>query len=602
LNVDYGGHWNVARRIKHLLSTQHSALSILLLGVCFILSGLVAQAQQEAQPLYALPASNVRVFSSGSIALSADGRILVSANLLNNTVSIIRPNVGEVLAEIPVGTDPRTVTLTPDAARVLVVNRGDGTLSVVSIEQQAVINLFPLGVLPYAVVSDSNDFAYVSLQGEDAVIRIDLNNGEILDRYAVPESPAGLALWGDFLYVTHLWSGQFSLVYLPQKSVARTINTGFDTSLSQAIEIDSSVGVAYLPQSRSNAQTTTLTYDTAIWPVVNRIDLANMGVLRQERVALDTADRPVNMPFAAAVDRTRRTLYVVNAGSNDLSVIDLDTGLTRAHVEVGANPRGVLLSRDSQTVFVHNALDGTITSVETRGYRVTDVLPISASTIPADILIGAQLFHSSEDPRLSENRWTSCASCHFDGQSDGRTWRGFPGGARNTPLLFDLLNTAPYTWTGGWDELADVDFKIRGVLAGTGLIEDNLNPSLGDPHAGLSLDMDALATYLATLTGPPNPTQVDEALVERGEIIFVEQGCGECHAENAGANLGQFEVGTGGEFDIPSLHWLWMSAPYFHDGRAATLYDVFTLPTDHQLIRTLPAEDIDALVTYLLAQ
>jgi cytochrome c peroxidase len=61
-----------------------------------------------------------------------------------------------------------------------------------------------------------------------------------------------------------------------------------------------------------------------------------------------------------------------------------------------------------------------------------------------------------------------------------------------------------------------------------------------------------------------------------------------------------YDVGTGGTFDTPSLRWLWTSAPYFHDGSAANLRDIFIKPGAHQLLRTVPMDDINALTAYLL--
>jgi YVTN family beta-propeller protein len=335
------------------------------------------------------------------------------------------------------------------------------------------------------------------------------------------------------------------------------------------------------------------------------MDLRGMTLERRTRITLDTADRPVNMPFALALDRFRNWLFIANAGSNDVSVIDLNTGLARSHIEVGANPRGILLNRDGSFLFVHNVLDGTITVVETRNDRIVDVLPISDLSIPVDMLIGAQLFHSAADPRLSTSSWISCANCHFDGQSDGRTWQGLADGARNTPVLYNLLETAPYNWSGTWDELADVELKIRTLQAGEGLIEElEVSDALGEPHAGLSLDLDTLVVYLTTLQAPvSNPNQFDAEVLERGTEVFEEQGCATCHIGPAATSLQSYAVGSDPDvrYDTPSLRWLWLTAPYFHDGSAATLYDVFRLPGVHQLIQTVSGEDIDALVSYLLS-
>ncbi|HLV34648.1 MAG TPA: cytochrome c peroxidase [Spirillospora sp.] len=577
------------------------------------LVGLAVQAQVPEPtplPLYALPDVRLaRVFTSGTLALSNDGRVLVATNMLNNSLSFVdafMPNNAQLIQEVPVGPDPRGVALTPDNQRALVVLRGDNSLAVIDFERRAPLTTIPLGgSLPYAVVSHRVGYALVSLQASNEVVEVDLEAGAVVRRIPVPASPAGLAVWGDFLYVTHFWSGSLSLVYLPRGEVIDVIRAGPDTGISQSIDIDVQRGLAYLPQTRQNAENRYPTFDTTVFPVVNVVDLRGLRSLPRQRIDLSTADRPVNMPFAAVVDRFRNWLYVANAGSNDVSVIDLNTGLARASIRVGSNPRGVLLNRDNTYLFVHNVIDGTLTIIETSRLQVMDVLPISTPVISNDILIGAELFHSAADPRLSEDRWLSCATCHFDGLPDGRTWQGVRGGPRNTPPLFDLIETAPYTWTGRWDELQDVELKIRSLLAGTGLIEDfPIAPADGTPHGGLSFDLDLLAAYLLSLRGPANPNQFDDALVARGRAVFEAQGCGDCHSGPAGTDLQTHAVGTGQEgqeFDTPSLRYLWLSAPYFHDGSAATLMDVFTLPGAHQLNMTVERADLDALIAYLLS-
>ncbi|MBZ0289799.1 MAG: hypothetical protein K8I30_19410, partial [Anaerolineae bacterium] len=539
--------------------------------------------------------------SSNSLALAQDNRTLAAANMLNNTISIVLPGQGQLVAEVPVGRDPRSVAFINADTQLVVTNRGDGTLSIVDRETLAVSTIPLGGVWPWGVVVDTDNTAYVSLEGSGQIALVNLDTRAVTGTIDVPDYPTGLTLWGDFLYVSHFWSGQITLIYLPKRQVVNSASTGLDTGLFQAIELDVTRGIGYLPQTRSNAQNTSLTYDTTVFPIVNVLDFRTLATLRDRRISLDTVDQPVNTPFAAALDRFRNWLYVANAGSNNVSVIDLNTGLLRAHIDVGANPRGILLNRDGGFLFVYNALEGTLSIIETRNLEVTDEVPISDFNIPVDTLLAQQLFYSAADTRLRAQNWISCGNCHFDGLPDGRTWQGFADGPRNTPALYGLLETAPYNWSGTWDEVHDVELKIRALQAGSGLIDsESVAPAVGDPHAGLSLDLDVLATYLGTLDGPPNPYAPDPATVERGAEVFDAQGCVDCHVGSIGTDNQPYDVGTGGTFDTPSLRWLWTSAPYFHNGSAEDLHDVFILPGDHQLVRTIPFSDITALVTYLL--
>ncbi len=167
----------------------------------------------------------------------------------------------------------------------------------------------------------------------------------------------------------------------------------------------------------------------------------------------------------------------------------------------------------------------------------------------------------------------------------------------------------PYNWSATWDELADVELKIRWLQVGSGLIDaPEISPALGDPHAGISVDLDLLTQYLTTLQAPANPYSFPNDQIARGKAVFLLEKCDQCHVGPAGTDLQSHDVGTGNSplerhgsaFDTPSLRGLWLSAPYFHDGSAATLDAVFALPGTHQLIGKVSARDLDALVAYLL--
>jgi len=606
------------RILRVFLLITHSSLLVLMLIMIF--SAVTATPRVLSQsnstptplPLYALPdARTNRAVVSSSMMLASDGRTIVAANMINNTATIVIPTFNSVIAEIPVGHDPRSAAITLDDSRALITNHADGTLSIIDIALRSVTSTIALGAgtLPYGVVTNNNDHAYVSLMGSSQIVRVDLVNNRVQSTLDVPAAPAGLALWGDFLYVTHFWSGDLTLIYLPTWSVVRTVKTGADTGVFQSIELDISRGLAYLPQTRLNAQNETLTFDTIAFSIVNVLDLRALTVISGEQVPLDMADRPVNMPFAIALDRFTRRMYVANAGSNDISVIDLNTGEARANIVVEANPRGILLNRDNTLLYVHSALEGTITTITTSDLSVEDVLPIVNLTTPIDQLIGAQLFHSAVDPRLASDHQMSCATCHFDGMSDGRVWLGFHDGPRNTPVLYALPETVPYNWSGTWDELADAEFKIRDLQAGFGFLDaSSAAMPLSTSHSGLSLDLDTLTQYLANLNAPVSPFITDEDQFNRGAEIFAAQNCTECHVGASGTTLQPYDVGTGlssreragTTFDTPTLRWLWMSAPYFHDGSAATLRQVFEIPGTHQLIYDVSPEDIDTLVYYLI--
>ncbi len=109
-------------------------------------------------------------------------------------------------------------------------------------------------------------------------------------------------------------------------------------------------------------------------------------------------------------------------------------------------------------------------------------------------------------------------------------------------------------------------------------------PDLVRPKLGALLD------YQLSLRTPPPPAgSFDAAAAERGEVVFHDVGCADCHIPplytdvNRGILHDAEEVGqdpayalrtTTGQYRTTPLRGLWQHAPYFHDGSAATLDEV----------------------------
>jgi YVTN family beta-propeller protein len=427
--------------------------------VCTLMVCALGVSAQDDLPLYNLPHGvTYKAFSSNSLVTLSGARV-ATANMLTDSVTLIDVRLNEVIVEMPVGDDPRSIDVTPDGTRLLVTNHGDDSLFVIDIEHQIVIATHFVGAAPYAVITDNNETAFVSLQGDDAVIELDLATGRILQEIITPLTPTGLAIWGDFLYVTHFHSGQISLIYLPVGDVVRTISTGQNSGLSPFIYVDSTNGLAYVPQSVTYPDSDNPTFDRTIRPRVIIIDLAQMRVLRDRTLWLDIADQPVNMPFSVALNIAQGRLFVLHSGSNNLSVIDLNTGLAQWNTALPDNPRGIVLASDSSALYVNNAVDSSLSILETRFYSVEDTIPTSTNSPDLETRLGARLFHTATDTRVSGTIYLSCASCHFDGESDGQNWLGMV-----TPTLENLsddfdLNThiTAMMYGVGFDDVNDFE-------------------------------------------------------------------------------------------------------------------------------------------------
>lgn len=552
--------------------------------------------------------------SSSAVAVSPDGQMVVAVNPDSDSVTVVDAVSLKIMAEIPVGDDPRTLAIAPDSRSALVTNHAGATLSLLDLVQLVEDSRYPVGSMPYGVVTDGSR-VFVSELAIGNVSVLDHTTGLIIAEIPVDPFPTGLALSADgaSLYVTHLFTGSVTRIDTHTFAIKATTSTGAGTNLSQFVAISPDGGKAYLPQTRSNVNNTAMLFDNTVFPVVNVLDLAEFHLIVRERVTLDTADQPVNMPFAVVLSPDGKTLYLANAGSDDLSVIDLPTNRGLAHLTVGANPRGIAITPDGTRVFVNNVLDGTLSVVTTETHMIAETIALTEIQLAAPILQGKRIFNSAAEPRLTTDNWISCATCHFDGMMDARTWLGFPDGPRNTPSLQGVAQTLPMHWSGDFNELQDVEITIREIQVGEGLVEGTANDTLGIAHAGLSPELDALAVYMAMLEIPPSPYATERETISRGEALFNTLECQSCHPPPLYTDLQLHDVGTGDpakeknshgrgtNFDTPSLRALWLTAPYFHNGSAGSLVDVLRSGNEHNVAAGLSAGDMHDLVTFLRA-
>jgi cytochrome c peroxidase len=189
---------------------------------------------------------------------------------------------------------------------------------------------------------------------------------------------------------------------------------------------------------------------------------------------------------------------------------------------------------------------------------------------PELVAKGREIFN---DPKLSADGRYSCATCHPDnGHTNNKTYVGLdvvdngdPKG-RSTPTLWGVTTRAAFSWAGTAPSL---QANVRGII---------VNRMKGpEPTPEM---MEALIAYMSTLTYPPNPylnadgtpTEAAPAAAKRGyELFTVKAGCKACHLPPVYDKKDLEDVESGGKFKVPSLRAVSRTAPYFHDGRFATL-------------------------------
>jgi cytochrome c peroxidase len=214
--------------------------------------------------------------------------------------------------------------------------------------------------------------------------------------------------------------------------------------------------------------------------------------------------------------------------------------------------------------------------------------------------LGELNFH---DARNCFQGWQSCSSCHpGEARVDGLNWDLLNDGIGNPKNTKSLLLTfaTPPAMSGGVRESAE-----EAVRAGIRHILFLVHP----PEVADSID-----AYLQGLKPVPSPTLVNGKLSDsarRGQKIFKDRrtGCADCHSGRLLTDLQSYDVGTRGaydrettEFDTPTLIELWRTAPYLHDGSAATIREVLTEANrqdKHGRTSHLTTQELDDLAEYL---
>lgn len=191
----------------------------------------------------------------------------------------------------------------------------------------------------------------------------------------------------------------------------------------------------------------------------------------------------------------------------------------------------------------------------------------------------------------------TCNTCHPNLFSDSITTARI----RQCQPLFAIANLAPYGWQG---DLADIPAFTQAAFKNHGKVGGKLNL--------LALaDIDAF--QLGITTSPTSPFRnADGSLspaAQRGEAIFNGvAGCASCHVAPLFIPVAPNPptitagVGTGlAPANVTTLLGLWATAPYLHDGSAATLFDVFDLNVNdqHGTTSTLDAQQRADLVEFL---
>ena len=364
--------------------------------------------------------------------------------------------------------------------------------------------------------------------------------------------------------------------------------------------------------------------DNAVRAMVVRLDL-NSGDSddSDKRLDVDNSESPTSVAFSPLGDWA----FVTLQGNNQVAVYDnfaLNAGASKAtrwRFNTGLAPQGQVYDALSKKLFVNNFMSREISihdltaflSQGTRTGSIVKTVTVTNEKLSANVLSGKQTFYNASlksangTDAMSRDTYISCATCHSDGAQDGRVWdftqRG--EGFRNTIDLRGRIGMGHGNvhWSANFDEVQDFENDIRDHFGGSGLIAaSSVSTPLGAVKTGQSILLDNLSSYVSSLgreTLPKSPHRAANGTLSTtaiaGQAVFAGQNCASCHSggqmtDSTGGfgvaptlhDVGTLRTTSGSRLgsalpgiDTPTLAGIHATAPYFHDGSAPALADVF---------------------------
>ena len=219
---------------------------------------------------------------------------------------------------------------------------------------------------------------------------------------------------------------------------------------------------------------------------------------------------------------------------------------------------------------------------------------------PSTIRKGEEYFCDATEMCLGT--WHSCHTCHPFGRAAGIKWdleNDGLGNFKNDKSLLYAHITPPSMITG---VRPDAETATRKGIELILFVE----------ASGVEQQAAAIDEYLKSLRAVPSPWLVDGRLSEaaqRGKQVFNRLNCAHCHPPDSfftDMELHEGETGPDdigphdGTWDTPTLHEIWRTAPYLHDGRTMALGEVLEVePMKGAVTATTSVQDINDLVAYL---
>jgi len=592
---------------------------------------------------------NTDYFSPFNIAVSNNGNLLYVIAQDADLLLVVDAENNKVLNKIDVGVHPHSIILSKDGTVAYISNQWSDNVSVIDLITLKVIDTLKTGNGPAGLsLSANGKFLYaVNTFGSDLSV-IDLSTKEERKRLPTGNNPTGTALSpnGKVLYVTSRRAkiapygeplvSDLTLVNDSTQMIMKYMNIE-SAYMMENVAFTPSGDLAMMTLIRPKNLITSLQVERG-WMMTHGI-----GIVEQKeegrvvQLLLDEPNAYYSDPFDIVITPDGKKAFVSSSGVDVISVISLDSirsilassspkmlksfsnnlGISSRFVlkriPTGANPKGLALSPDGKRLYVAEQLEDKIAVINTETLETINSIHLGGPLRITVARQGRKLFNNAG--HTFQNQY-ACYTCHPDNHEDGLVYnmaaKDMGRNVTNTQSLREIGGTAPFKWNGKNQTVYKQDgMRFSTVLTRTEQFSYD--------------DLDALVAYIVTgIKYPPNlmhnpsgklsESQLrgkeifDRSTDNFGNVIPENNRCITCHPPPFYTNLKLADVSTLAEtddpilFDTPHLNDVYASAPYLHDGRAATLEEIWTIygqDDKHGYVNDMTKMQLNDLVDYL---
>ena len=301
--------------------------------------------------------------------VSATGPFAYVTNFDSNTVSMIDTSTLLPVTNIPVGSGPLDLAISPDGTQVYVGNNSGNDISAIDTASSTVVATIPLPSSPYGLkFTPDGTSVYVATGASQSVLVIDTTSQSVVATVPVAGNPTGVSMAltsnGTFAYVSSNSSpGTVSVIAVgASPTVVQTINVG---DFPHSVVVAPNSSLAYVANGGSNT--------------VSVISVATNTV---------TATIPAGTnPFAVTFTPDSSTAYVANVGSNTISVVDTATSSVLSTVGGFDEPHVLAHTPDGSSIYVTNFGNGTVSVIATASNTITGTVAVGNG--PFNVAIAA---------------------------------------------------------------------------------------------------------------------------------------------------------------------------------------------------------------------